>query len=448
MRVTLILLLAGLCGAQQGRLKVRGGSGPTVIELKHNEATRREVLNGPTTFPLDTGKWTIRLSQGSHFRPVEREIQILEGETLDFGTDVPTRMVDLSKLGWLGRTMDSSGVGVDEVAKGLWKTYAAANGRIGGIGPVATLPDNFGQLPSFEALGVLRNIGAVTFATSLHSALPFDLVAANLVDGLVMTDGGDHALALWSLLLDHGYQVAPMPGTEAVIYVPCAAGFSGNCVQDAVRNKRTVVSTGPILTANQVGKDRIEVNAWPRQDRPDQLLRVELWAHNQVVATRQMTGTEGRHFTGALSWSPKGANDWIAVRLISESGWAMSSAFFAEEQKAAPTVSTHVKIVFPEIASQQQAGALASIWDFSPGLPGSRRVQEIEMEGNELEADAPVTALVRIELADGRRIGIRLVEASGVNALLTDLAGDALLQWSLYDEVLRRCRRLSIESRF
>jgi hypothetical protein len=75
------------------------------------------------------------------------------------------------------------------------------------------------------------------------------------------------------------------------------------------------------------------------------------------------------------------------------------------------------------------------------------------MERNELEVDAPPTALIRIELADGRRIDTRIMEASGVGAVLRDLEAspgkeEALLQWSLYEEVLRRCGRISIESRF
>jgi hypothetical protein len=70
------------------------------------------------------------------------------------------------------------------------------------------------------------------------------------------------------------------------------------------------------------------------------------------------------------------------------------------------------------------------------------------MEKNELETDAPVTALIRIELADGRQIDVRLPEATGVTGLLRDAGADALLQWGLYEEVLRRCRSISIESRF
>jgi hypothetical protein len=69
------------------------------------------------------------------------------------------------------------------------------------------------------------------------------------------------------------------------------------------------------------------------------------------------------------------------------------------------------------------------------------------MERNELEVDAPVTAVIRIELADGRRFDTRLSEVSGVKAMLED-GKAAPLDWSIYEEVLRRCRRVSIESRF
>lgn len=122
--------------------------------------------------------------------------------------------------------------------------------------PVAAVPSNFAELPSYEELAVLREAGAVTFVTSRHGGLPFDLVAAGVVDGLVLTDDGDRSLTLWSLLLDHGYPVAAMPGAEARIYVPCPAGFPAACFQEATRHQRTVVSTGPILTASLTAENR------------------------------------------------------------------------------------------------------------------------------------------------------------------------------------------------
>jgi hypothetical protein len=327
---------------------------------------------------------------------------------------------DLRKSGWYAE----------------WKAPVRNIGHLGGIGGT---PTELGPMSSFDALAALRHSGAATFADSLHAGLPFDLAAARLVDGLVVTD--DRSLALWSLLLDHGYALAPIAGAGAKMYVHCPDGLNESCPAEAIRHQRTVVSTGPLLTAVASGKNQIEVQAWPGQGR---LLRIELWAHNRVIDTRPIT--DGQPFTGTLTWTPAGPGDWIAVRAISDQGWALSSAFFSEIRQPVP-LTTRLKMVFPEIASQQQAGAVASIFDFSPGLNFAKRIQEIEMERNELEVDAPVTAVVRIELADGRRIDTRLHDASGVRSLLEDLKA-APLEWSVYEEVLRRCRRVSVESRF
>ncbi len=329
---------------------------------------------------------------------------------------------DYAKLGWHDATAS-----------------AYTFGRLGGIGPRVEVAQD--KLTSFEALASLRNGGAATFATSQHPRLPFDLAAARLVDGLVVTDS-DRSLALWSTLLDHGYITAPVALAPARLYVECPAGLSEACVVDAVKHQRTVVSTGPLLAVKASGQ-QLEVNAASASSR---LLRVELWAHNQVVATHPIAPGQEQQYTGTLTWKPAGPGDWIAVRVVAESGWALSSAFFAEGSKPAPPITTHLRMVFPEIASQQQAGALATIFDFSPAVPGAKRLQEVEMERNELEVDAPVTAVVRIELADGRRIDTRLFDASGVRALLDDAPPNT--DWALYEEVLRRCRRISMESRF
>ena len=52
------------------------------------------------------------------------------------------------------------------------------------------------------------------FNPNLYSALPFDLTAAGLIDGVNVNEGGDKVLQLWSMLLDHGYRVAATGGAD------------------------------------------------------------------------------------------------------------------------------------------------------------------------------------------------------------------------------------------
>lgn len=308
-----------------------------------------------------------------------------------------------------------------------WHAVTAPARWIGEIGAWGgePSPTDLAAMRSYEALALLRAGGAATFATRAHAGLPFDLGAARLVDALVVTDAPD-ALAQWSFLLDHGYAVAPVAGKAGQLFVDCAEPA---CVAGAIRRGRTMVSTGPRLSATRQG-GRIEVQAWG--DGP---LRVELWAHNRVLATRDTTAGEPVQF----DWTPTGAADWVAVRVNAQNGWALSSAFPADAWPVRKPLTTHVKMVFPEVASHQQ-GMLASVW-----LAG-QRLQSVEMDGNEFEADVPVAARVRVELGDGRRVEVKLPEASGVSALLEDKI-DAPLDWSLYEEVLRRCRRVLLESR-
>jgi len=237
--------------------------------------------------------------------------------------------------------------------------------------------------------------------------LPFQL-AAGLVDGLVITAEPDRALALWSLLLDHGHRLAPLPGPGAT-------------------RDNFVVSTGPGLAVTREGSS-LKVKVWG-----DDLQRIELWSHNRVILTKSAADQD-------IAWTPTNPQDWVAVRLVAKNGWAISPAF-TDMTSPAPLMSD-VKLVFPEISSQQQAGGRASIWD------GEKLLREIDMERNELAVTVPVQATIRIEMGDGRRVDVRPFIASGVRTMLRELPPDALLDWATYEEVRRRLRRIAIESHF
>ena len=374
----------------------------------------------PLTVVLTPGPWTARVRLGPHYQRFERRVEVPAETSADFGPVSFDLAVDLRPLGW---------------HEGAVTPVVRAR-EFGAFG-AATAP---GAGASYDALAALRQAGGATFATHRHSGLPFDLVAARLVDGLVITEEPERALALWSLLLDHGYPVTPVADASARMAVQCGTGYSEKCLVDAVKRGQTIVSTGPILAASREGSE-IAVEAWARQDQPDRLQRVELWAHNRVLATHPVPAESAQHFAIQLPLT----SEWAAVRLVAESGWAITHAFFREPHPAPRPLLTQLRMVFPEIASQQQTGALATIWSGPPDAPGARKLKEIDLERNELSVEAPVTALVRIELVDGRSIDLRPVIASGVLALLQQ---PPPTDWSLYEEVLRRCRRVVIESRF
>lgn len=417
-----------------------GRPAPAMLAMIQNGVEQTKFLAGPATIALAAGKWTLRVSHGPHFAPVSRDYDLHNGETASFGAVIFERAIDLRPANWFTGALNPS-PGLD------WTGHSYFAKDVGGIGLRSDVAAGEGAEGS-QILAEIREQNGATFATRDTASLPFDL-AAGLVDGLVID--GDESLRLWSMLLDHGYALAPVPGPGGRLIVPCPAGFSVTCIGAAVRQQRAVVTTGPtLITEPRPGQ--IDVSAWARADRPDRILRLELWAHNRVLATREATAGEGQKLTATFAWTPKSADDWVAVRLVAESGWAISSAVRKAGFAPPVPVLSHVKMVFPEIASQQQAGALASVWSGRPGSAGAKRLAEIEMERNEVEVDVPVTGVVRVELADGRRIDMRVFEASGVRGLIEEMAtnprrGEALLDWGVYAEVLRRLRRVSFESR-
>ncbi len=304
----------------------------------------------------------------------------------------------------------------------------SADGQSGGLSSAAI---------EVKPLAALRQTGAATFAGPLHANLPFDLLAG-LLDGLVVTEEPERALALWSFLLDHGYPLTPLAGPGGRLSVRCPGGMTPSCPVEAIRLRRAVVSTGPGMTASFNGRD-IGVTAWAQ---PERLLRVELWAHNRVIATREATEAERGRLQVTLAWTPANAQDWVAVRVIAERGWALSSAFHASNVAASAPLISEVKMVFPEISSQQQAGGRATVWD------GGKRLSELEMERNELEVTVPASATIRIEMGDGRSVDVRPMVASGVRTMLGDLKPEAWLDWATYEEVRRRLRRMVLETHF
>ncbi|MBY0506981.1 MAG: hypothetical protein K2X03_23900 [Bryobacteraceae bacterium] len=298
----------------------------------------------------------------------------------------------------------------------------------------ATLKDN-----SLDSLTTARAQGAAIVASAYERRLPF-LLAAGLVDGLTVTEDPERALALWSLLLDHGYVLAPAAGPNGRLVVACP-GDSLDCVAKAIRARHTVASTGPDLAVTMPKPDRLDVRASARDGA---LQRVELWSHNRVIAAHDAAGPD---IEVTLPWSPSGPGDWVAVRVVAQHGWAISAAFFAQSAPATP-LQSEMRLVFPEISSQQQAGGRATVWDRNPSLPGAVRLREVDLERNELAITVPPAALIRLEMSDGRGLDVRPYVVSGVRTLLESLAPEALLSWAPYDEVRRRLRRISFESHF
>jgi hypothetical protein len=233
----------------------------------------------------------------------------------------------------------------------------------------------------------------------------------------------------------------------------------------AIREGRTIVSTGPMLVAaiddeqppgavvSTGGAHRISVRGWARSDRADRLKRVELWAHDRVQQARDVDGTAAEV---SFDWAPSAEHDWVAVRLVAESGWAMTSAFHAAApgwEFPTPVVGkVAVKVV--GLSAEQRNDAKVEVWDNRPDAPGAKVVRTVSLDpAGRAEVNAPVTATIRLILTDGRRRDIRFFDASGVSKISDALSQGAekdapLLRWETYAEVLRRCRNVAVDFKF
>lgn len=345
-------------------------------------------------------------------------------------------------------------------------------------------------LRNFEMLQVIRGSGAATFAnhplrwwmnasrfnTNMYSSLPFDLCAAGLVDGVNINDK-PNGIHLWSMLLDHGYRVAatagadfcldrpggPPPGLHRM-YCYCPEGVSSTALAEAVRRQHTVVSTGPVLVADVDGlppgstlapgkRHRIRVQAWARGDQSDPLKRLELWAHGKAIATKELSADAQAEET-AFDWQPEGEWDWVSVRLVSQRGWAMTSAFYAAAEgapKAGP-VECELKLEITGVEKQQLAKAVIEIWDGVPTAVTSEKLSSVSYKTDQ-PLTVPAAATIVVRLPDGRKQETSVYDAAGIADLVERTASGAeqeqpLLDWQTYEEVLQRCRKATVRIAF
>lgn len=343
------------------------------------------------------------------------------------------------------------------------------------------------QLRNFELLQIIRASGAATFAnhplrwwttgerftTNMYASLPFDLCAAGLLDGYNVNEKPDD-LAVWSMLLDHGYRVTATAGTDfgldrplgpvpgqVRMYCHCPGGLSSASLADAVRQGRTVVSTGPVLLANLEGRlpgstvkagqtYTISAKAWSRGDEPDTLKRIELWSHGKAIAAKELDAISTQADV-ALSWKPEGDWDWVSVRALSRRGWAMTSAFYAAspDWQAPAPVECRLTLNLSGLSEEDRARAQIEVWDQVPSLVTARRLVNRRFPEDAV-VDVAVTSMVVVRTADGRKKEISVYDAIGMAEHVERIASGVererpLLNWKTYEEILNVCREAQYE---
>jgi hypothetical protein len=345
-------------------------------------------------------------------------------------------------------------------------------------------------LRNHEQLQLNRASGAATFVnhplrwwtsgerfkTNKYAALPFDMCAARLLDGYNVNEKPDD-LKVWSMLLDHGYPVAATAGTDFCLdrpagpppgktrmYCYCPEGLSGQALAEAVRNSHTVVSSGPILMADINGRPpgtrvlsgqahTIRAEAWADGSQADDLVRIELWSHGRAIATESIEGKK-KHASATFEWTPHGSWDWVAVRVVSRRGWAMTSAFYAATADWSPPspVECEVTLNVSGLSAADRQASVVEVWDKGPALATSRKVSSHPLtEG--LILRTPVTSVLVVRAGNGQRREISVYDSIGVAATIERIANGAererpLLNWETYEEVLSQCRHAKYELQF
>lgn len=244
------------------------------------------------------------------------------------------------------------------------------------------------------------------------------------------------------------------------MYCHCPDGLTAAALARAVREGRTIVSTGPTLRADLDGQTpgttvaaggtyKIRAAAWARGDEPDHLDRIELWSHGRVIDAKTCAD-QAQHAEETFQWTPKGDWDWAAVRAVSRRGWAMTSAFYAAgpSWQAPGPVECRVTLDVSGLDARQVSQASVEIWDGVPSLVSSRKQKELPLKGN-TQLNVPVSSTLVVRTPNGKSQEISLYDATGMPELIEPIiAGEnreqPLLDWKTYETVLQRCAQATV----
>ncbi|HVJ46332.1 MAG TPA: CehA/McbA family metallohydrolase [Luteolibacter sp.] len=344
-------------------------------------------------------------------------------------------------------------------------------------------------LENFEVLSAIRAHGGATFVnhplrwwmkgdrfnSNMYSSLPFDLCVASALDGFNINDGPKE-LGVWSMLLDHGYRVAatagadfcldrpigPLPGTTRM-YAYCPDGLSVEALSRAVRNGNTVVTTGPVLLSDVDGLPpgsvlpkrkafNVRVRGWARGDLDDPLETMELWSHGKAIASHSVSGTEAHEHV--FEWTPSREADWMAVRLRSKKGWAMTSAFYVESEawKSRSPLACQLEVNIDGLTAEDLARTKVEVWDREPGLPGAVRLKEIQAE-ERMILEVPATATIVANAPKRSKASSSVYEATGVRPLIEQIARgekqeQPLTSWAAYEHVILKAKSGTLNFNF
>jgi hypothetical protein len=228
------------------------------------------------------------------------------------------------------------------------------------------------------------------------------------------------ALALWFLLLNHGYRIAATASSDTTfdrpgggvpgkvrVYTRVEGGLSPQTLAHAMKAGRSFVTTGPLLLLDIGGygpgavvkadagrKLTAKLRAWPSGALGSRLKRVELIRNGEVTRTWEPANREGE-FTASMDIA-EGETAWYIARCFGDVDTEIAitnPVYFESADYHAPVAAeAHVSGSVANTSGQPLNGAMEII-----RMDGRKPVKagEFPIAGGRFEATVPATARLR-----------------------------------------------------
>jgi hypothetical protein len=316
------------------------------------------------------------------------------------------------------------------------------------------------------------------FISNLSQELPFDTVAGptyDMIDVLMQTHEREvnrKGLALWFMLLNHGYRIAGTGSSDATFDNP-GGGIPGAIrvytrvdgrptiehIAAAMKQGRNFVTSGPLVrfqigpheagdVAPVDGRKTLQAHlqAWASGKAGEHLSRIEVFRNGEVVQQFDVSGTAfDRTFP-----IEEAETAWYAVRChgsgdtqiaITNPIYFQSASYRAPKPEPARITATVV-----DAMTGSPLDGTAEVLGFVGKQP--HRLNEIPFRNGRLAAEIPATARIRIRAA-GYQIVMKSVfmDYQPLLSSMLNTRSEQLGDWSTFEKTRELLRDVRLEFR-
>ena len=316
------------------------------------------------------------------------------------------------------------------------------------------------------------------FVSNMAQELPFDTVAGPTYDTIdVLMQTGERevnrkGLALWFMLLNHGYRIAGTGSSDATFDNP-GGGIPGAIriytrvdgpptlrrIAAAMKQGRNFVTSGPLVRfeigPHQVGdvvpvngpaKLQAHIRAWASGQAGEHLSQVELIRNGEVV---RRFDTKDPAFESSFDVE-ESETAWYLVRCYGSSDAQVAITnpiYFQSPSYRAPAAETaRIAATVTDAETGKPLGGTAEVLEFAGRSPVSRG--ELAFRNGRLDLQAPATSRIRVRVA-GYEPNVKsvFIDYQPLLSTMLDMRSEALNEWSTFEKTRQLLRNVSLEFR-